>query len=657
MHLQTGTYLQGGRYRIEKVLGQGGFGITYSGIQTNLEAKVAIKEFFMKDLCNRDSDTSQVSVGSVGSCEIVERFRQKFIKEARNIFRLKHKHIISVIDVFEENGTAYYVMEHIGGGSLADKVRAGALPESVAVRYIRQVASALDFVHSRRMMHLDVKPANILLDENDNAVLIDFGLAKQYDSEGRQTSSSPVGISHGYAPLEQYKRGGVSEFSPATDIYSLGATLYKLVTGSTPPEASDVNDDGLPALPLEITTPVREAIEAAMQPRRKDRPQSIEEFLGKLKEQRAKSKTVSFDNIGSDRSQVATTELEPCGLRNTDVVKAADNNNEETRANSSSTLRGEVSRSDGGETELSKVKSESGKVKTASFDSEETRVGINPPRPSATPAFEKVGELSKTDSDDETRANSFSVPEGKEQTESTKKTNKGKILAFIIVAVVFAVVAIGFVAGGSDNENDSYKSDSLSYTSNDDSNSGSNAGAEEHQGISTSKKVDLGLSVCWAGWNVGASAPEDYGDYYAWGETSTKTSYTYDNSSTYGKSMGSIEGNSTYDVARAQWGGTWRLPTKAEFDELCNRCTWTWTTYKGVEGYKVTGPNGNSIFLPAAGWFGSSLSGRGTYGDYWSATPYESNSYYAYYLSFSSGYYYTDWDYRGYGYSVRPVSE
>ena len=282
MNLHEGSLLQGGRYRIEKVLGQGGFGITYSGYQTNLEAKVAIKEFFMKDLCNRDATTSQVSVGSVGSRETVETFRQKFLKEARNIFRLKHKHIISVIDVFEENGTAYYVMEHVGGGSLAGKVLHGALPEEDAVRYTRQVADALAFVHSKRMMHLDVKPANILLDDNDNAVLIDFGLAKQYDTEGHQTSSTPVGISHGYAPLEQYKRGGVSTFSPATDIYSLGATLFKLVTGITPPEASDVNDEGLPALPQEISAPVRRAIEAAMQPKRKDRPQSVAEFLNLL---------------------------------------------------------------------------------------------------------------------------------------------------------------------------------------------------------------------------------------------------------------------------------------------------------------------------------------------------------------------------------------
>ena len=236
----------------------------------------------MKELCNRESDTSHVSIPSIGSRDMVERFRQKFIKEARALAALNHKHIIRIIDVFEENNTAYYVMEYVGGGSLVNKVNRGALPEAAAVRYIRQIASALDFVHGKRMMHLDVKPANILLNENDEAILIDFGLAKQYDASGSQTSTTPVGISHGYAPLEQYKQGGVGTFSPVTDIYSLGATLYKLLTGVTPPEAGDVMNDGLPALPQHISAPVRAAIEAAMQPRRKERPKSISEFLSLL---------------------------------------------------------------------------------------------------------------------------------------------------------------------------------------------------------------------------------------------------------------------------------------------------------------------------------------------------------------------------------------
>ena len=200
MQLTKGTELQGGKYRILEIVGQGGFGITYLAEQTSLGRKVAIKEFFMKELCNREADTSYVTVPSIGSRELVERFRQKFLKEARSIASLEHKNIVPIIDVFEENGTAYYVMKNIAGGSLADKVKQGALPEADAVRYIRQVASALEFVHSKRMMHLDVKPANILLDDTDSAVLIDFGLAKQYDDAGTQTSTTPVGISHGYAP-------------------------------------------------------------------------------------------------------------------------------------------------------------------------------------------------------------------------------------------------------------------------------------------------------------------------------------------------------------------------------------------------------------------------------------------------------------------------
>lgn len=282
MNLKQGCELSGGRYRILDVIGQGGFGITYLGEQTSLGRKVAIKEFFMRDFCERDATTLYVTLGTSGSRESVERFRQKFIKEATCIAALEHKGIVSVIDVFEENGTAYYVMKYYEGDSLADKVKNGALPEETALRYIREVAEALDYLHGLRIMHLDIKPANILVDSSDSAVLIDFGLSKQYDEEGLQTSSTPVGLSVGYAPLEQSRKGGVGTFSPATDIYSLGATLYKLVTGETPPEASDVNDEGLPVLPDELSLSVRYAIESAMQPRRKDRPQSVAEFLSIL---------------------------------------------------------------------------------------------------------------------------------------------------------------------------------------------------------------------------------------------------------------------------------------------------------------------------------------------------------------------------------------
>ena len=170
--------------------------------------------------------------------------------------------------------------------------------------------------------------------------------------------------------------------------------------------------------------------------------------------------------------------------------------------------------------------------------------------------------------------------------------------------------------------------------------------------------VDLGLSVKWATCNVGASKPEDYGNYYAWGETTTKSSYTRDNSKTYGKSMGDIAGNSSYDAATANWGGSWRMPTKAEMQELRDRCTWKWTTQNGVNGYKVTGPNGNSIFLPAAGYrLDGSLDFAGSYGHYWSSAPYESFSSSAYCLYFYSSDHGVNGSSRNYGRSVRPVTE
>ena len=172
--------------------------------------------------------------------------------------------------------------------------------------------------------------------------------------------------------------------------------------------------------------------------------------------------------------------------------------------------------------------------------------------------------------------------------------------------------------------------------------------------------VDLGLSVKWATCNVGANKPEDYGNYYAWGETNTKSSYKEDNCTTYGKQMNDISGNPQYDVARKKWGVTWRMPTKAEMLELINSCTCQWTTQNGVKGYKVTGPNGNHIFLPAAGYRnGSSLFYDGDGGIYWSSAPNDyGHDYNAYGLGFYNGGEYVGWGYyRNYGFSVRPITE
>lgn len=288
--LESGSTLQGGKYRIEGVLGRGGFGITYRGSTTTkvsgelgemaVKTPVAIKEFFMNTLNARD-DSGVVTSPTQGSQDQVKQFRTKFIREARNLSGMRHPNIINVSDVFEENGTVYYVMRYLSGGSLADEVKqAGRMSEDKAVTYIRQLGSALSYLHSRKMCHLDVKPGNVLINDDGEATLIDFGIAKVFGSDGQALTDSPVTYTTHYAPLEQYQ--GLSDFSPQTDLYSLGATLYYLVTGQNPPLAGEVNEEGLTQKPAEVSDQVWRAIVAAMQPRRKDRPASIDIWMKML---------------------------------------------------------------------------------------------------------------------------------------------------------------------------------------------------------------------------------------------------------------------------------------------------------------------------------------------------------------------------------------
>ena len=297
--LHANTLLHNRRYAIQKTLGQGGFGITYLAYDNVNRRHVAIKEFFMKELCNRNGKNHHMLVPSTGSRQLVDKFRAKFLKEANTIANLSHPNIIKIYDIFEENDTAYYAMEYISGGSLADlleKEPDKRFCETDALHYLRQVAGALNYIHMLGINHLDIKPDNILND-NGRAVLIDFGVAKRYDNDGHQTSTTPVGLSHGYAPLEQYKSGGVAEFSPTTDIYSLGATLYKLITGQTPPDANDVLENGLPDIEDMMSTQCADAIKKAMRSKRAYRQQSIDEFLNMLPQEETIEATADDDDV------------------------------------------------------------------------------------------------------------------------------------------------------------------------------------------------------------------------------------------------------------------------------------------------------------------------------------------------------------------------
>lgn len=200
MYLGQNALLQGGKYKIERHISSGGFGNTYEAYHILLKKKVAIKEFFAKSFCNRDKDTMKVVTGVTSKTALVSKLMHKFIEEAQAVSSLRHPNIVNVHDVFEENGTAYFVMDYIDGMSLKDKLQGGVMSEQEALKYIRQVADALSYVHSCNRLHLDIKPGNIMIDEHGNAILIDFGASKQYDEVDGENTSTLMGTTPGFAP-------------------------------------------------------------------------------------------------------------------------------------------------------------------------------------------------------------------------------------------------------------------------------------------------------------------------------------------------------------------------------------------------------------------------------------------------------------------------
>ncbi len=294
MQLNNHSSLQNGKYKIIRILGQGGFGITYLAENTLLEKNVAIKEFFPKDFCGRDN-TSHLTIGTENNAKTVAKLKTRFLKEAKNIARLDHPGIVKIHDVFEENNTAYYVMDYIEGENLNDMVkRNGPLPEQKSIEYIIKVGEALEYIHSQQMTHFDVKPANIVVRSNeDQPILIDFGLSKQYDNRGDATSTLMQAVSHGYSPIELYNSGSITTFSPQIDVYSLAATLYFLLTGMVPPNASQLIDEQL-WFPSSFPEKIKGSIVKTMTASRRNRTENVASFINELND------SSQIDNQGDE---------------------------------------------------------------------------------------------------------------------------------------------------------------------------------------------------------------------------------------------------------------------------------------------------------------------------------------------------------------------
>ena len=282
--LDPGACLASGEYRIDRPLGQGGFGITYQGVDTRLNRAVAVKEFFPEG-CWREGSTV-ISAGRWNS-DTYSNAKQKFLLEGQTLGQFNHPGIVKVFYYFEENNTAYMVMEYLQGRTLAEMLeqRNGRLSEQEALMYAAQIGEALELIHAAQFLHRDIKPNNIMLANDGRIVLIDFGAARDFTSNC--TTKYTTMLTPGYAPLEQY--GRALKHGAFTDIYALGAPLYHLLTGTAPvsaiERAAGVELKTVKEVNPRISNTVSQAIARAMIMNVDERLQSVREFLDLLQAQ------------------------------------------------------------------------------------------------------------------------------------------------------------------------------------------------------------------------------------------------------------------------------------------------------------------------------------------------------------------------------------
>lgn len=298
--LPHGTHLQGGAISIGRVLGQGGFGLTYHGADTRLHRHIAIKELFIAGSCHRS--VLNVVPDADAAADFLKA-KTRFLREAQALARFDSPNIVRVFSVFEEHGTAYIAMEFLEGQTLAQVLeQRHVLPQQEALDIIEEIANALETVHAAGLLHGDINPANVMICQGARVVLIDFGLVKSAISTTRYatqqlTSTTSLGTP-GYAPLEQYGQGPLT---PASDIYALAAIFYHLLAGK-PPLAASARAAGDRQAPLHEVNPtlglgISRAVEQALELDSRQRPQTVRAFLDALQQHTAIASTTV--NVGS----------------------------------------------------------------------------------------------------------------------------------------------------------------------------------------------------------------------------------------------------------------------------------------------------------------------------------------------------------------------
>ena len=314
--LPVGTMLNGGKYRIDQYLSSGGFGNTYVATDTAFDEKVAIKELFIKGVCGRMDDSTSISISLTENQRTFEAQQNKFRKEARRLRKLSNPHIVGVHNLFDENGTSYYVMDFINGENLSARVKRTRRPLSEAdlMLIVPQVLDALGTVHDEGIWHLDLKPGNIMVDGRGNVVLIDFGASKQlHSADGKNaTTSSALAYTPGYAPGEQIEQK-MEKFGPWTDLYALGATMYYLLTLQQPPSPTDIDEKPEEAFaPLQkVSQKTYDLIVWLMKPNRTMRPQSVDDVKQYLTEVSGSAQSARRRTPASDSEETVQMEKKP----------------------------------------------------------------------------------------------------------------------------------------------------------------------------------------------------------------------------------------------------------------------------------------------------------------------------------------------------------
>jgi serine/threonine protein kinase len=475
--LIIGTLLHGGTYKIEKILGQGSFGITYLAEHTNLGKKVAIKEFFMKELNSRGEDGS---ITGMSDSSLSQNYCQKFKKEAINLSRLDHPNIVRVTDSFSENGTFYYVMDFIEGQNLNDYIKSHYIDEAEAVSIIKSVADALIYMHEEKhMLHLDLKPGNVMRRESDGHIfLIDFGLSKHYSTDGQPETSTTIGLgTAGYAPIEQGNKAKNGEFRPTIDVYALGATFYKLLTRETPPPASDlVSDDELLENKLRekgVSDNLIKVVTEAMCPNVRRRTQTIRAFKNAFDGIKAEANPTT-NNVSSNETVVGTGEDET-------IVTSANNSlDTEETALANSAIQDEKSRLVKEYMEAFNVEEKDALLYVNTHGIKVTLRVI---------AAKKAGNTANTQ---KTANRQVSSP--KTEKSKSNDSENGCVVAAICIIIFFAIL-FGMTRG-----------------------CGNNANADSDTIYSKMEYVDLGLSVKWATTNLGTKYLMNLGTPVTWSQ-------------------------------------------------------------------------------------------------------------------------------------------